>query len=467
MFKKITQIHKPSQKVYQQLTPHYPILPTKILLDKKHLGQILYRLPKMANAPEAHYQTLYYQAIINFTEHVQGLPAFKIPTFDYYGGMLDLNMIMAYESLLQFRKEYPLKQTKPEEMSPRQALLSYAVFTAGLLYGVGHLAASYIITVCDAKGHHIQRWSIFDKPMRYFNDHYRFSQDPRNRDALASRIAPILARQFLPKQGFDWIASDKEIFEAWLAAIQGDERGGGIFAKIILHIWDDLINDPEAIIGLINISLPHDFFEQQEGKNADFFKIEDHEHDHSAIDDAPDKGKEKLYIPGSKKGVPFADLDIIGISNIEIGEFFIQWLRIGIKGHSVNINRGNSMIHVIDGGRIAISPEIIQEFINTNKQLGAKSWQQVQKSLEKNGYIEQSSFAQQKQSTAQKIHLPSGTGKSGSGTKAIVMDATVIFNGTKTPGISQELNLNVPPPISSYPPTVGPGISPSGPAPVK
>lgn len=457
MFKKITQIRKPSQKVYQELAPHYPVLSTKALLDKKHLGQILHRLPKMANAPETHYRALYMQAILNFADHIQGLSAFKVPAFDYYGGLLDLNMIMAYESLLQFRKEYPLKQIKPEEMSPKQARWSYAIFTAGLFYGIGNIAASYIITTCDPKGHNIQRWSPFDKSMKHINDHYRYSQDPNNRDSLAARVAPILVYKLMPTAGLDWIAQDKELFEAWLAVIQGDERGGGILAKIILHIWEDMMTDPDAIARLINISLPQDFFEQGE-KNADFFQPDKHD-DESTIKESIDHGEPKLYVPGSSKGVPLADLDIIGISNIEIGEFFIQWLRIGIKGHGVNINRGNSLAHVIQGGRLAISPEIIQEFMSTNKQLNIKSWQQVQQSLVKNGYAEQTSFSTQKQSTAQKIHLPSGTEKHGTTSRAIVIDATVIFNGTKIPAVSQELNLNVPPPAQSYPSVASPVVT--------
>lgn len=460
MFKKITQVRKATKKAYRDIKPHYPILSAKALLSKKHLAQILHRLPKIANAPEEHYNALYKQAILNAADFYQGLPAFRVPAFDYYGGMLDLNMVLAYESLMRFRKEFPVKNTNPEDMSPKHALWSYAIFTSALLYGVGYIGSNYLITVCDDRGRHVQPWSPFGKPMRALDDHYRCSLDPENKDSLAARVAPIIGRRLMPDAGFEWIASDKEVLEYWLAILQNDERGAGIFAKIVLRIFDELITNPEAIASMININLPIEIFEEHEKKQSEFFDKDEHDRDKSIEEGMDDPEEPKLFIPGSSKGVPLRDLDIIGINNIEIGEMFINWLRLAVKGHGLSINRSDSMIHMTKQGSLLVQPAILQEFIKSNSQLDAKSWQQIQQNLVKNGYIEASSFG--KQAGGKQLGIASGEAKTGS--SAIKIHASVVLNGTTAPPPSTEIKGSIPTTGPTYPaiaPTAEVSIAPT------
>ena len=437
MFKKITEVKPQTKKYYLGTPPQYPVLKPNTLLQKKHLSQILSRLPVLANAPKEHYQHLYRQVVINFAEWVQGIPATKAPYFEYHGGMLDLGIARAYESLRFYRKQYPLpKNVTPEQMPPKIALWSYAIFTAGLLYGIGYLGAGFTISTCDNHGHDCQRWHPYNKSMSHHNNHYRYAAVSENRDSLASRVAPIIAERIMPKEGLAWIATDQEVLEYWLSILQNDERGSGIFAKIVMYINDQLITDPLEFTSLMDLVFP----ESAEELLADAEKEEKQEKEKT--EDKKEsifnhREEKRLHIPGQSVGIPLSELDIVGINTSELGELFIYWLRNGVKGVGISVNRNDSGVHVLEGGKVFVSSELIQAFIKSNPGLGAQSIQQVQQSLERTGLaLESASRTQQfsndslsqRQSMLQKGTLSQAKGS--------VFLAENIFNGATMPSIT-------------------------------
>ena len=71
-----------------------------------------------------------------------------------------------------------------------------------------------------------QSWQAFEGSMleQKNGDYYKYEFEKLNRDVLRKRITRILVRQLMPKKGFLWIASNKDVMAVWLAILDDDER---------------------------------------------------------------------------------------------------------------------------------------------------------------------------------------------------------------------------------------------------
>src|SRR5690606_2259499 len=152
----------------------------------------------------------------------------RVNHFRFHGGLLELGLGRAVKSLGMYREQVPVDIYTPASMPPKLALWSYALFSASLCLGLGEIAAIYWVSLCDAKGHNSERWFPQHGPMlQSHHTHYRFTIEKESWDAIAQRTTPLLAASLLPKEGLDWLATDKEVWDFWLAMLQEDERGAG------------------------------------------------------------------------------------------------------------------------------------------------------------------------------------------------------------------------------------------------
>ncbi len=339
------------------------------LLATPTLQSLLCKLKILINAPENIYSALYEQCLFNYVDFIQSLPSYKNKTYSHAGGLLALAIERTYAAMVHYRKQHLIKDIKPESMPAKLALYTYALFTVGLFYNIGYIATNFWISVCDSKGHDSQQWNPLKENMNKLGTHFRYSYLSTNYDALAGRYSLLFAKHLIPIDGLIWIASDIEVMDYWAAALEGDERGGGLFAKQTMFADELLELQDESALHILDIPLHEEYY--QIGK-----------------DEKQDQEKQTLVMEKDKTrhfyqtGVSITDRDMTGGYTYELGEKFIAWLRNGIEGATIKVNRKDSLAHVVQGGLLLLNPEIFKAFLKSNPHIKG-SWQQVASDFEK------------------------------------------------------------------------------------
>ena len=168
----------------------------------------------------------------------------------------------------------------------------------------------------------------------------------------------------MPPLGFNWIASDKEIFAYWLAILENDEDSAQLMAKYVIPAEWEL---KEAIEQQANHKASiADGGEELDNKKFFFGKIIDKINPFNLENPA----KTPSYLDS-----PFKNT--LDSTNQETGHTFLLWLRNGIAGKSINIMRAHE-------GMLLISPAIFKEFVAAHP--GKYSWETVYKSFVSLGY---------------------------------------------------------------------------------
>ena len=368
-------------------THHIELLAIKqpeSLLATPTIQSLLHKLKILVNAPDTIYHALYDQCLLNYVDFIQSLPSYKNKTYNQAGGLLALAIERTYAAMANYRKQHPIKSIKPENMPAKLALYTYALFTAGLFYNAGYVATNFWISVCDSKGHDSKQWQPLKENMGNLGTHFRYSYLSTNYDALAGRYSLLFAKHLMPVDGLTWIASDIEVMDYWTATLEGDERGGGLFAKQTLLAEEQLELQDEAILHILGIPLREEYYQlgkEEKQSTSDFFDKETAENHDKQQEKPPimEKDKARHFYQSS---VAITERDVTGGYTYELGEKFIAWLRNGIEGATIKVNRKDSLAHVVQGGLLLINPEIFKAFLKANPHIKS-NWQQVASDFEK------------------------------------------------------------------------------------
>ncbi len=429
---------------------HAELIPIKFgaqLLAKPALQPVLKKLKVLIHQPEAHYQYFYQTSLERLAELVQSLPSYKNKTYNNQGGLLDLAVTRAYLVLSQYRQQYPIYRIAPDEMPAKLSLWSYALFTASLFYNVGYIATNFYVATCDSRGYGSKRWNPMQHSMIDVATHFRFSFLNTNYDALASRYTILFAKHLMTPEGLAWIASDIELMDYWLAILQDDERGGGLFATQIMTAEEKLLLQDLDLLQLLGVPSrdkmlnlqDHDRLEKYLQKNQQYYPVVDPTTQPGDISIDPLKGPAHIAVAINER-------DVTGGQVYEIGERFIAWLRNGIKGTSISINRPESGLHITNQGALLALPQLLQEFLQQNPQLGI-SWQYLVHHLKQMGVIlaqipvKQSTVSGPQFSIANKSQLHSQG--------VFLLDPTLFFNHQVLPEVSTQMHYSVASPIPS------------------
>ena len=315
------QEKKTNVGIVSKLPRHYSVVSAKKILAGRQYAEILSELKTLAHVPESVFEQIYTTAIEQYAAFVQALPATQIESFNCHGGLLELGVQRALQSLAHYRKEHPVRQLNPENVTKRQAIWSYAVFTAGLLYGIGQIVATYWVMLCELNGQPKRKWNPFSGSMEGQAPCYRYSFETTRRDDLAARSTLALAMQLLPQESIAWIATDRDIFDAWMAILLNDERHSGLVATFILPIHVYL--SQEAHQGALDLLIgdridAHDIDDLHEAELSDLLSTE--------------TGPTQSLTPGglfvpNKQNALNALLQADLLSDEKLAQFFIHWLR--------------------------------------------------------------------------------------------------------------------------------------------
>jgi ferredoxin len=299
------------------------------LLVPEKRQQYLKNIKSLLNLPPKLYDHLYYKPIQRFAEFVQTLPETHHGLFSESGGLLDHALERASRALSILLAYFFAQEKNFQNISSQDALWVYAVFTAALLLDIGKIAVKYKITICHKDGEPLKEWLPFTGSMLQEGKYYKFEYAKENRDHLRQLVTPLLARQLLQEfnagekseaaivgnSGFNWIASNPDVLEAWLMLLNGESRSVSPYLTVIP------IADAQVIDNHLVIRAPF----QPAKEMAE------------ALDNS---------IPP------------------EI-EAFLRWLRENLANNAFSINQPNSNIHLVPEG-VLINPALFQKFIDAN-----------------------------------------------------------------------------------------------------
>lgn len=171
-------------------------------------------------------------ALINYC---QLLPETANSYYALAGGIVDFALNRTEAALRLFNQYLILNESN--EPSEIQQLWLYALLSASLLQDIGKLQIDYQVQPFNSKGEAFAVWNPIHQSLHLAGHYYQFSfeADHPEKTALRQRLNLILAQLLMPKEGFDWIASDPEVLAAWLALLSDDWQSAGTLGAILIR----------------------------------------------------------------------------------------------------------------------------------------------------------------------------------------------------------------------------------------
>lgn len=231
-YQNASDIRQSKESVSQPNIPNlFPVLSSEKLLAPyvHHITTI----EELAGVSKKHFNRFYREAINHFARFVQQLPASEVHHHSGPGGML-VHGLEVCVSALKIRRSYLLSSNEgAEEVSRKQDLWTYAVFTGALCHDLAKPAVDQMITLYDESGDNSfdwDPWSTFmDEQGAWYTSHFRRNRTYR----LHEKASSLLISRIIPAQGMSWLASDQAIFRQWLASLSGDHEQAESMGEII------------------------------------------------------------------------------------------------------------------------------------------------------------------------------------------------------------------------------------------
>jgi len=339
----------------------YPILKADALFKLKRRKALVEKFPSQIGLTPELYKELCHQTLENFAEFVQSLPETRNGYYSYNGGVLDhglerASIAVSLARSYHFRDDANKALTKED----KNALWVYAVFTAALLFDLGKVAVNQVITLCDKYGSDISIWSPVTGSMLKSNaSHFKVEFEKENREDLKRRLTSLLAEKLIPPEGYQWIASDKDVLDAWLAMLNDDKRGRGSLINLIP------IADAKAIEKFYQ-----EIKAQLVGEELAFGLDKE---------ELTDQEKELLEKQRKEKKAE-AKEGVEEEKEVGLDEEFFDWLREGIEKGRLSVNEADSLIQIVNEEAALKYPEIINRFLS-DKGIQDRTVQDVHKAI--------------------------------------------------------------------------------------
>ena len=270
----------------------------KILSGGRH-ATLMKRIQEISGIDQGDFNQLYQPVLNKFVEFVQVLPSHESGILS---GMLNEGFARAILALRFYTEEHVTDNIDP--------LVNYAIFTAGLFREIAKVLINQVVVICNEEGAYIDDWqplkgSLVEQEAEYYKIYPMAPTYMR----IDNYVTAMLARQLMPSEGFDWIASDMAVFADWLDALNGDAAFGGVISRaIVLMRREDIYNLYEAL--------------------------------------------------------PQVDVDLFQSLDNEHGEAFLEWLREGIENGDIKVNDNESGVHTVADGLFLEKNKIFHQFTN-------------------------------------------------------------------------------------------------------
>jgi len=216
----------------RQNPPHPDCL--QVLLPLDLLGQRAKQvktIQQLAGVPQAHWRTLYMNALLAFAGYVQQLPASEAHHHPGAGGLLDHTLEVVTHALRIRRGHLLPHGADAEEITAKKDVWTYAVFSSALLHDVGKPLMDQVVMLYDKQGHELGHWDALTTPM-ISDGWYRIRYRKDRQYRLHERTALLLSRLILPVPALNWLTSDRAVLAAWMATVSGNYEDAGVIGEI-------------------------------------------------------------------------------------------------------------------------------------------------------------------------------------------------------------------------------------------
>ena len=276
------------------------------------------------------------QLMKNMLHYCQQLPESSHHYYALPGGLFDYALNRTEAALILFRDNLLLEPNAP--LSDEQKQWWYTLFSAALLRGIGKLYLDYHIEIYDKNGVSIKQWDPLTEPLSPAHSHYGYTFDTNDDTVFRNNLNLSLARQMMPKEGFEWIASTKETLNTWFRLLNEDQDNMGALEAIL--------DRAEAIAIQRDFkNIPIEQFDPKAKRNLNTTFID------------------KIVDPLQKKE------QMIGVE-------FIKWLHDALEKGTLILNQGP--LHKVANG-LLIGVEVFKLYLSGNPALN--NWQTVQQGL--------------------------------------------------------------------------------------
>lgn len=208
------------------------MLPPAQFLEDTKRQELIAKIIKNSALEPARFESLCLTLINHLINHCQRLPETSNSYYSSPGGIVDYALNRTEAALSLFRDYVIQEGTEPTE---EQKLWIYALFSAGILQGIGKLQIDYRVDLFDNNGQLLKQWSPLVESMASVGSHYLFEFLPEGEENLRRRLNILLGRLLMPSSGFAWIISNPEVLAIWLALLNEDARSAGTLGAILVR----------------------------------------------------------------------------------------------------------------------------------------------------------------------------------------------------------------------------------------
>ncbi len=308
--------------------------PQQLLSNPKRQA-LVNQIKASSGLEDSRFEGMCLSLIHHLIHHCQSLPETSNSYYSLPVGLLD-HALNRTDAALSLFRDYIL-QDNGADLSEEQRLWIYALFSAGLLQGIGKLQIDYHVDLFDGNGQFLKSWSPLLESMASVGGYYCFEFQTEGSVEFRRRLNLLLARLLMPESGFNWIVSNPSVLAIWLALLNEDPRDAGTLGAILIRA--DAIAIQRYFTEYLIIGQPGGHHTRPK-RLATF------------VDTAPSAEKEQL-----------------------MGIDFIKWINLQLASGNIIINQ-STVLMLVSGG-LLLMPELFKLFLREHPEY--KNWQAVQK----------------------------------------------------------------------------------------
>lgn len=369
-----------------------PILSAEDLLSGEKRQQTLTDIRTLLNLPDEEYNKIFLTVVHQFALFVQNLPETERSFYASLGGMIDHALDRASLSLFLARTYLLPEGSTLSTVSEEEMLWVYAIFTASLFLDIGKIPTRHVVSMTDSAGNTIEAWHPYAGPMQIKDNktHYIFGFMDDPNDDLRWQVTPLLARQLMPVDGFNWLSSNEEVLQAWIGLLTDDQTEMGWLKVIPLadaQILESYFTDRKVFrhsLSSQTIALIHKIqkekkdSKQRQKELGEKMLGENAEKAIRAIDEKGHVDESKLtkqalfgYMAASEQSKLKSFAQEIRMDSKDIVKQFLNWTQAQEKSSSSDVK--NNAVHVKEG--VLIANGLLDKFVSDNKQVGVTAEQ--------------------------------------------------------------------------------------------
>lgn len=226
-----TRKHLQHQTKLQPVASLTKLISVEGLLNESKYQPLLSRITSLMALNKADFNSLCFDLMRNMLAYCEALPESSGRYYAERGGVFEYALQRTEAALSLFTSYTMVDEGKG--LSEEQRCWQYALFSASMLYGIGKLYLDYCVTLYSAKGVYLKEWNPFHGDLISGAQYYQCKVVHEPQVEFRSRLNLLLAKIMMPKEGFEWLTSNRTVFEAWLALLQEDLHGARVLGAVL------------------------------------------------------------------------------------------------------------------------------------------------------------------------------------------------------------------------------------------